>query len=253
MHPVEAYLEKRTDTSRKKSCLLWADCSPQIHAPAHCAIILPAVNKSTRLTIFEACKRGDIEQVKQLLTSEHVDPSKKDEDGATSLMFAAMRGHQVWTLFLLLLLSLSSNRENMLGGSSHALNLSSAKAIAEMLVDAGAEIDAQDDISGWTALMQATYYGAEPRCHTRTLCRVSQATRRFFSFAIFYPAGHNAIARLLIDHGANVSVQAKNGCTAFDIASIIGDTEVVRLLAAVSMRTPVAKFRVIGTPGCGGG
>ena len=65
-----------------------------------------------------------------------------------------------------------------------------------MLIEHGADIDAQDDISGWTALMQATYYG------------------------------HKAVSRLLIDHGANVNIQAKNGCTAFDIASIIGDTEV---------------------------
>ena len=36
-----------------------------------------------------------------------------------------------------------------------------------------------------------------------------------------------AIARLLIDSGADISVQANNGCTAFDIASIIGDTDVV--------------------------
>lgn len=55
--------------------------------------------------------------------------------------------------------------------------------------------------------------------------------------------GHNAIARLLIDAGAKVSVQANNGCTAFDIASIIGDTEVVRLLAAVSMAAPLARSR----------
>lgn len=32
-------------------------------------------------------------------------------------------------------------------------------SIAQLLVDAGAELDAHDDISGWTALMQATYYG----------------------------------------------------------------------------------------------
>ena len=48
------------------------------------------------------------------------------EDGATPLMFAAMNGQL---------------------------------DIAQMLVDKGCDIDKQDTISGWTALMQATYHG----------------------------------------------------------------------------------------------
>jgi ankyrin repeat protein len=46
------------------------------------------------------------------------------------------------------------------------------------------------------------------------------------------------VARFLINHGADVKIQAKEGHTAFDLASIIGDTEVVRILAAVSMKVP---------------
>jgi ankyrin repeat protein len=66
-------------------------------------------------------------------------------------------------------------------------------------------------------------------------------------FSVFFPpisflplasAGHTSIARLLLDQGASPSVQAKNGCTALDIASMINDSEVVRLLAAISMRNP---------------
>ena len=41
---------------------------------------------------------------------------------------------------------------------------------------------------------------------------------------------------MLMSAGANVSLTAHNGCTAFDIASLIGDTELVHLLAAASMR-----------------
>lgn len=61
-----------------------------------------------------------------LLERGGVNINERDADGATCLMFAAMRGHT---------------------------------SIAQLLVDAGAELDAHDDISGWTALMQATYYG----------------------------------------------------------------------------------------------
>ncbi len=78
------------------------------------------------LDLFECAKRGEYDAFKRLIESESVDINKRDEDGATCLMFAAMRGHA---------------------------------AIAELIVDRGADIDAQDDISGWTALMQAIYYG----------------------------------------------------------------------------------------------
>ena len=110
--------------------------------------------------------------------------NKKDRDGATCLMYAAMRGQL---------------------------------AIAELLVDSGAQVDTQDDKSGWTALMQATYYGSQ------------------------------AIARMLLDQGADIGIQANNGCTAFDIASIIGDTDVVRLLASAGMRAPVRIKRAGGS------
>lgn len=59
-----------------------------------------------------------------------LDPSQLDacspHDGATSVMFAAMTGQL---------------------------------EIAQLLVERGCDINKQDTISGWTALMQATYHG----------------------------------------------------------------------------------------------
>ena len=130
------------------------------------------MKRRLRADLFQATKDGDFDQCQKLI-EDGADVNRKDDDGATCLIFAAMRG---WL------------------------------AISELLVDNSAEVDVQDAKSGWTALMQATYYG------------------------------HKSIARLLIDSGADISLQASNSCTAFDIASIIGDTEVVRLLAQASMR-----------------
>jgi len=75
--------------------------------------------------------------------------------------------------------------------------------LVEILLEAGADIDAKDFDNGWTALMQATYYG---QAH---------------------------IAKYLIRRGANVNLRAKNGVTAFDMAMLINlnDTELFRMLA----------------------
>ena len=67
--------------------------------------------------------------------------------------------------------------------------------IVQCLVEKGCDIDKQDMKSGWTALMQATYHGKK------------------------------AVAKYLINAGANVLIPAKNGCTAFDLATLIGECE----------------------------
>lgn len=81
-------------------------------------------------------------------------------------------------------------------------------SVVQLLIDRGVDVDKQDEASGWTALMQATFYGFKD------------------------------VAKLLIKSGADVNIQGNNGCRAFDIGSIIGNTEIVRLLASVSMQLP---------------
>ncbi|XP_052232816.1 ankyrin repeat and SAM domain-containing protein 6-like [Dreissena polymorpha] len=121
--------------------------------------------------VIEAAKQGNIQRIRDILD---IDVSQRDtcspQDGATPLMFAAMTGRL---------------------------------DIAQLLVERGCNINKQDNISGWTALMQATYHGKK-------------------SVAIF-----------LINVCADVTIQAKNGCTAFDMASLIDDvdTDLLRLLA----------------------
>lgn len=125
--------------------------------------------------IIEASKEGDLHRVEEILEQ---DASQRDahspQDGATPLMFAAMTGRL---------------------------------DIAELLVMKGCDVNKQDLISGWTALMQATYHGKKN------------------------------VAMFLLAIGADVTIQAKNGCTAFDMASLIDDvdTELLRQLAAKAM------------------
>ncbi|XP_066290304.1 ankyrin repeat and SAM domain-containing protein 6-like isoform X1 [Branchiostoma lanceolatum] len=134
-------------------------------------------DEETKPDIIESAKTGNIKRIKELLLEDISlrDASCTQEGGATPLMFAAMHGHM---------------------------------AVVQLLVEKGADINKQDNISGWTALMQAVYYGKK------------------------------AVAKYLITAGADVNIQAMNGCTAFDMASLIDDidTELVRLLAAKAMK-----------------
>ena len=76
--------------------------------------------------------------------------------------------------------------------------------IVEALVTANARLDVQDKVSGWTALMQATF------------------------------KGHKDVVKYLIGAGADVDIRAKDGATAFTLATTIddADTEMVRLVAS---------------------
>eukprot|EP00118_Oscarella_pearsei_P004370 m.18586 g.18586 ORF g.18586 m.18586 type:complete len:897 (+) comp27688_c0_seq2:58-2748(+) len=162
---VERYLEKRTSVKPKR----------------------PA--KMVHIDVFDSAKGGYVKRMREILGADQSHANLTDDDGATPLMFAAMRGYV---------------------------------EIAGLLLENGANINAQDTISGWTALMQAVY-------HDRT-----------------------EMTRFLIGHDADVMIQGREGVTAFDMASIIGVSEVVRMLAAVTMK-PTKKGGGSGGVGGGGG
>ncbi|XP_036744288.2 ankyrin repeat and SAM domain-containing protein 6 isoform X1 [Manis pentadactyla] len=87
--------------------------------------------------------------------------------------------------------------------------------LVQLLVERHADIDKQDSAHGWTALMQATYHG------------------------------NKEIVKYLLNQGANVTLRANNGYTAFDLVMLLSDpdTELVRLLASVCMQVNKDKGR----------
>lgn len=86
---------------------------------------------------------GDIERVQEILQS---DPSQKDyavpQEGATPLMYASMSGRY---------------------------------DIASLLIDSGCDIDRQDKVSGWTALMQAVFHGSVQLSSLTNVCCLTSA------------------------------------------------------------------------------
>ena len=119
---------------------------------------------------FDAVRDGDMERVQDFLANDLVDIDALDGIGASALMMAAICGHG---------------------------------DVVELLLGLGADVDLQDFVNGWTALMQATFYGQKH------------------------------IAKTLLKAGADPTSCANNGCTALDLATLVEetDTELLRLLA----------------------
>ncbi|XP_011794881.1 PREDICTED: ankyrin repeat and SAM domain-containing protein 6 isoform X2 [Colobus angolensis palliatus] len=135
-----------------------------------------------RPDIFHALKMGNFQLVKEIADEDPSHVNLVNGDGATPLMLAAVTGQL---------------------------------ALVQLLVERRADVDKQDSVHGWTALMQATYHG------------------------------NKDIVKYLLNQGADVTLRAKNGYTAFDLVMLLNDpdTELVRLLASVCMQVNKDKGR----------
>ncbi|CAH1779098.1 unnamed protein product [Owenia fusiformis] len=164
---------------------------------------LTNINNATALAI--ATKRGKRE-VKGYLDRKTTNKPQTDcEDNKPDIIDAAKSGD---IERIRAILEMDPSQRDACSPADGATPLMFAamtgrKDIAQLLVERGCDINKQDVVSGWTALMQATYHGKKN------------------------------IAVYLTNVGVDVNIQAKNGCTAFDMASLIDDvdTDLLRLLA----------------------
>jgi hypothetical protein len=120
------------------------------------------------LSLHDAAKAGDVEAVRSWL-AKVADKEAKDKDGATPLHVAAMKGHA---------------------------------SVVEMLVQAGADMDAREGAHGLTTLHIAA----------------SQ--------------GHASVVEVLIQAGANKEAKAMQGWTPLHVAAMKGRASVVEVLVA---------------------
>uniref|UniRef100_A0A670Y8J2 Ankyrin repeat and sterile alpha motif domain containing 6 n=1 Tax=Pseudonaja textilis TaxID=8673 RepID=A0A670Y8J2_PSETE len=125
--------------------------------------------------IFHALKMGNFQLVKEIIDDDPAQSNVINDDGASPLMIAAVTGQM---------------------------------PLIQLLVSRNVDIDKQDNVHGWTALMQATYHG------------------------------NKEVVKYLLNQGADVNLRAKNGYTAFDLIMLLNDpdAELVRLLASACMQ-----------------
>ncbi|XP_041824467.1 ankyrin repeat and SAM domain-containing protein 6-like isoform X2 [Melanotaenia boesemani] len=135
-----------------------------------------------RPDVFSALRLGNSQLVKEILEEDPSQVNLSNQEGASLLMMAAVSGQL---------------------------------EVVQLMVEKNADIDKQDCVHGWTALMQATYHG------------------------------NKDIVKFLLSQGANVNLRSKNGYTAFDLVMLLNDpdTELVRLLASVCMQVDKDKLK----------
>ncbi|XP_053323460.1 ankyrin repeat and SAM domain-containing protein 6 [Spea bombifrons] len=135
-----------------------------------------------RPDIFHAVKIVNVQLVKEILEEDPNQVNAVNAEGASPLMIAAVTGKL---------------------------------ELVQLLVDKNADINKQDSVHAWTALMQATYHG------------------------------NKDIVLYLLNQGADVNLRAKNGYTAFDLVMLLNDpdTELVRLLASVCLQVDKDKSK----------
>lgn len=103
------------------------------------------------------------------------------------------------------------------------------------LVRAGADVEAQDD-RGYTPLVLATYNGRKPAAALLLSLGASadgpaDARGNSALMGVAFK-GHAAIARLLLDHGADPDRRNGAGQTALMMAALFGQQEIIDLLLA---------------------
>ena len=136
-----------------------------------CVVFLPSVCAGGQLgELVEACRRGDLEQVKSIL-SEGADVNAKTENGMTAVFFALEAGQKDVFEFLLsrgadinAKTTKAEDEEFDRVGQTmlHKAVLHDEYSMAEFLIEKGADIEARN-VSGETPLYVAAKVGGVAR------------------------------------------------------------------------------------------
>ena len=217
-----------------------------------CAVVLLILGSASSsaaadLRLVEAVQSGSRETVRSLL-NERVDVNATQPDGATALHWAAHRD-DVEIAELLIRAGANTNGANDYGVTPLSLACTNGSAaMVEKLLEAGANPNVSLS-SGETPLMTCSWTGnvaAVKLLLARGAGIDAKETRRGQTALMWsLEQKHHSIARVLIEHGADVRARSKSGFTPLLFAARQGDLESVRLLLAagadVNDGTPILK------------
>ena len=190
-------------------------------------------------------------------------PEWQDSEGFTPLHLSVIGGHPLTTEALLKSEDWKGVRENKrevrrtMAKSSAVLAIATKhnySKIVQMLVDAGVDLNWQDDM-GETALHIAARFGHDECAKILLSGSATQKidielTEKSYSWTALHIAavdGHLSVARLIADAGADVDKTDSSGWTAQEHAALRGHLNIARLLLQYTRITPGAEAVADGT------
>ncbi len=160
--------------------------------------ILDVIPNGLSYVLFDACKNGNIDLVKKML-SYGADVNVKTNYESTALHWASIYGHTE-IVKLLLEHGADVNVKDKYGNTPlYYVSRNGHTEIVKLLLEHGADANAKDN-DGDTPLRCASVYG------------------------------YTEIVKLLLEYGADVNAKTNDGRTALHCASRGGHTEIVKLL-----------------------
>ena len=162
--------------------------------------------------LMAASEAGSV-AVTKLLLGHGADVATATNNGKTALMFAAACGHEAVTKLLL------DHGADVAAATKNGQTSPTylCRAVTMCLLDHGADVAATNSHAG---------------AHATTVPSTSNSTNSHGFTALMAAAqhGHEAVAKLLLDHGADVAAADSNGVTALMAAAQHGHAEVEKLL-----------------------
>ncbi len=206
-------------------------------------------HRGQALTLPIAALFGDVAEVRHLLTNG-ADPNARDSKGENALMEAVRRTGPARTKPLTSW-GRDSARQDKDGVESARIPVSDGLAVAKMLLESGAEVNAKKK-SGKTALMMAVDQGALDMAKLlldKAADPNVQANDGRTPLMSAASHGRADMIELLLQHRGDINVQGKDGRTAVTEAMAKNRFDVVKLLRDRGARLTLATAAVLGDVG----
>jgi ankyrin repeat protein len=178
--------------------------------------------KFTPDDFVQSAEKGDLKAI-QLFLNAGIDRNVQSVSGSTALMAAAKNG-RIDVVNKLLEQKANVDAQSKQGVTALMLAAENNQTeIVKLLLKKNADPNLEDQ-TGWTALMKAVYQG-NTSCVEALAARSRQEVNRGLLIAAL--TGHQEIAKILLDNGAEVDSRADDGRTPLMLAASKGNNDLV--------------------------
>lgn len=193
--------------------------------------------------ILEAAREGDLDAVKALVDADPEEVNTADDRSCTALHFAADGGHDQVISFLL---AAGADLEARDADGDTPLHWAACRenvAVIELLIAKGAQLNAvnlNNDTPLHYAALRDKLPAADALLRASADTEISDAYGRTPLLLVARETGQPDMARLLLDHGANVNVADRFDDTPLGLAAWRGFSNLVNLFLDRGAEVPLS-------------